>query len=79
MENSTLTSEALKALADRGKFVLVDPEVLEDKAKADLLAKSLSALQIFRVLVECVVRKASSYPLTVRAPPLTREPRAPLV
>ena len=67
-KDRTLTSDALKAIADRGVFVVVDPEVLSDKAKADLLAKGLSALQIFRVLVERVVRKASCYPLTVCHP-----------
>ena len=60
-----MTSEALKALADDQKFILVDDEVIKDKAKADVLAKSLSVLQVARLFVECIARKGASYPLTL--------------
>ena len=61
----TLTSEAIKKCAERGKFFEIDESEITDKSKADVLAKGLVSLQVTWMLVQCIARKIAGYPLTV--------------
>jgi hypothetical protein len=58
--NRTLTREGIKELAENGVFLRVDPKQIEDKSKADILAKFLVCFQVFWMLVE-VCRTIISY------------------
>jgi hypothetical protein len=55
-----LAANSLKLLAENGVFLRVDPEQIEDKSKADILAKFLVCFQVFWMLVE-VYRTIISY------------------
>ncbi|KAI5812376.1 hypothetical protein BZA77DRAFT_253280 [Pyronema omphalodes] len=61
----TLTPEDMVELAVNDVFIRVDPKQIEDKSKADILAKFLVCFQVFWMLVETSARKLSGYPLAL--------------
>jgi hypothetical protein len=48
----TLGPDAVKALAKEGHFLQVQTRTVQDKSKADILAKGLVCFQVFWMLVE---------------------------
>jgi hypothetical protein len=58
--NRILWRKYIKELAENGVFLRVDPKQIEDKSKADILAKFLVCFQVFWMLVE-VCRTIISY------------------
>ena len=61
----SLTPGALKALAYTGRFLWIDDSEVQDRSKADGLAKLLICTQVTWLSVECLARKASNLPLTI--------------
>ena len=64
-DQATLTTIAIRVLAREGKFLEINPQSINDKSKADFLAKGLVCLQISWVFLQCVARKAAGYPITL--------------
>ncbi|KAL9036528.1 MAG: hypothetical protein Q9214_006094, partial [Letrouitia sp. 1 TL-2023] len=60
----TLTVPGIVHLAQKGVIFEVSDAEIKDKSKADLLAKGLVVLQITWMILQCITRKASGYPLT---------------
>lgn len=60
----TLTAPGILHLAKKGVIFEVSDAEIKDKSKADLLAKGLVVLQITWMILQCITRKASGYPLT---------------
>ncbi|KAL9608910.1 MAG: hypothetical protein Q9167_006279 [Letrouitia subvulpina] len=60
----TLTVPGILHLAQKGVVFEVSDAEIKDKSKADLLAKGLVVIQITWMILQCITRKASGYPLT---------------
>ncbi|TAQ90572.1 hypothetical protein B7494_g1095 [Chlorociboria aeruginascens] len=65
MKTVTLTPRGLLFLAKSGHFCHVRRTDIQDKSKADVLAKSLACLQILWVIVQALERKIADYPITL--------------
>jgi hypothetical protein len=52
-------------LAERGHFLEVDERAVQDKSKADLLAKMLLCVQVTWIVIQCIGRKAAGYPISL--------------
>lgn len=65
MRYLTLTPEGVLKLARRGHFLRVYEWSIKDKSKADVLAKGLVCVQVFWLVVQCIARKASGYPISL--------------
>lgn len=52
-------------LAKHGHFVDISDDVIRDKSKADMLAKSLVCIQVSWMLVQTIARKVAGYPITL--------------
>jgi hypothetical protein len=61
----TITPQGMLFLASRGHFVQTDIDVINDKSKANLLAKGLAALQILWLLGQVIERKVAKLPVTL--------------
>ncbi|KAJ9615135.1 hypothetical protein H2200_001209 [Cladophialophora chaetospira] len=61
----SLTPGAIKALAYTGRFLPVDDKDVQDRSKADGLAKLLICVQVTWLSLECIARKVSHLPLTI--------------
>ena len=61
----TLTPTGILALADRGHFLAVSSDMINDKSKADLLAKGLIMCQVTWLVVQCIARASVDLPLTL--------------
>ncbi|KAA8895953.1 hypothetical protein FN846DRAFT_967233 [Sphaerosporella brunnea] len=61
----TLSPEDVKDMAREGHFLWVETSTLQDKSKANILAKGLVCFQVFWMLVDGVARKVSGYPLAI--------------
>jgi hypothetical protein len=61
----TLTPAGIRVFAMRGYFFSIDERTIDDKSKADVLAKGLVCCQVLSMLVQCLARKAAGYPLTI--------------
>ncbi len=61
----TLTPNGILHLARRGRFLRVKDDTIDDKSKADLLAKGLVCSQVTWLLVQCVARALAHYPLSL--------------
>jgi hypothetical protein len=59
-----ITRDGILSLAAEGHFSSTDDSQISDRSKADILAEGLVCLQVTWMLVQCVARKAASYPLT---------------
>ena len=60
-----LTPEGVIHLADRGYFLHVSDADIEDKSKADTLAKALVLSQIIWTVLQCLSRKIVGLPLCI--------------
>jgi hypothetical protein len=61
----TLTPKGVKLLAERGYFLDMDKSQIEDRSKANILAKSLVCAQVTWMALQCITRKAAGFPLTI--------------
>lgn len=62
---ATLTSYGVIELAKQRHFFDIPPETLLDKSKASISGKTLVCIQILWMVVQCIARKATGYPLTL--------------
>lgn len=61
----TITPIGVLELSRRGHFLNVSRDSINDKSKANLLAKGLVFLQVSWMVVQCIARKASGYPISM--------------
>ena len=61
---ATLTPAGVLSLAEEGHFIDISDQDIQDKSKADILAKSLVILQVSWICLQCVSRKVAGLPLT---------------
>lgn len=61
----TLTPVGIRAFAMRGYFFSINERTIDDKSKADVLAKGLVCSQVLWMLLQCLARKTAGYPLTI--------------
>jgi hypothetical protein len=61
----TLSPEVMLDLAKQGHFFAMSERAIKDKSKADVLAKGLVCFQVTWLLVQCIARKASGYPISL--------------
>ena len=61
----TITPLGVIALARKGHFLSISNDSIEDKSKADLFAKGMVLFQVLWMVVQCIARVASGYPLAV--------------
>ncbi|CCX30874.1 Similar to hypothetical protein NECHADRAFT_86425 [Nectria haematococca mpVI 77-13-4]; acc. no. XP_003043130 [Pyronema omphalodes CBS 100304] len=54
---TTLIPDKIESLAERGIFVHAERKAIEDKSKADLLAKFLVCFQVLWMVIETVTRE----------------------
>jgi hypothetical protein len=64
-KRATLTTAGLLFLARRGKFCRVNRSHIQDKSKADILAKGLVCIQVLWVAGQVIERKLAGYPMTL--------------
>jgi len=51
------TASGVFALAERSHILRTSKDLIEDKSKADFLAKDLSLLQVSWMIIQCIARK----------------------
>ncbi|KAL2069398.1 hypothetical protein VTL71DRAFT_14077 [Oculimacula yallundae] len=61
----TCTTDGVLFLAKYGHFCKVSRDDIEDKSKADVLAKSLVCVQVLWVIGQAIERKAAGYPISL--------------
>ncbi|KAH6696687.1 hypothetical protein BKA61DRAFT_741607 [Leptodontidium sp. MPI-SDFR-AT-0119] len=61
----TFTTNGILYLAKHGHFCKISRGDIDDKSKADLLAKSLVCVQVLWVIGQAIERKAAGYPITL--------------
>jgi hypothetical protein len=61
----SLAPQGLLWLAKKGHLFPISDESIRDKSKANFLAKGLVCFQVTWLLLQCIAREASGYPLTV--------------
>jgi hypothetical protein len=61
----TLRPLGIVHLAERGHFIEMPEKAIQDKSKADLLAKTLVCLQVMWMIVQCIGRKAQGLPISL--------------
>jgi hypothetical protein len=61
----TASPSAVAAFAQDGLWWDVDPATIQDKSKADNLAKILVVLQLSWMCIQCIARSASGLPMTL--------------
>ena len=64
-KRTTITPRGIVLLARRGKFCQVNRSHIQDKSKADLLAKGLVCVQVLWVAGQAIERKLAGYPMTL--------------
>jgi hypothetical protein len=64
-KRATITPEGVLFLARRGKFCRVNRSHVQDKGKADMLAKGLVCIQVLWVAGQAVERKIAAYPIAL--------------
>jgi hypothetical protein len=64
-KRTTITPHGIIFLAQRGRFCQVNRSHIQDKSKADLLAKGLVCVQVLWVAGQAVERKLAGYPMTL--------------
>lgn len=61
----TLTPSAILKLARNDHFIDIPNHAIQDKSKADVLAKGLVCFQVTWLMVQCIARSAYGYPLSL--------------
>jgi len=65
ISHATVNVKGVELLAKLGHFLEMPKHQIEDRSKANILAKSLVCIQVTWMLVQCITRKAAGYPLTL--------------
>ncbi|KAI4200982.1 MAG: hypothetical protein LQ350_003551 [Teloschistes chrysophthalmus] len=65
LKTVVLTPSGVEHLAEKGFFFDVSDEDIQDKSKANFLAKGLVLLQIAWTILQCLSRKAAGLPLSI--------------
>lgn len=65
LSRATITTNGVLFLADHGYFIPIPKESIQDKSKADVLAKGLVIVQVLWVVGQTIERKAAGYPITL--------------
>jgi hypothetical protein len=65
LERVTITPQGMLLLASRGHFVCPDTDAINDKSKANLLAKGLAVLQVLWLVGQVIERKVAKLPITL--------------
>jgi hypothetical protein len=65
LERVTITPQGMLLLASQGYFVRPDIDGINDKSKANLLAKGLAVLQVLWLVGQIIERKISGLPVTL--------------
>jgi hypothetical protein len=65
LERVTITPQGMLLLASRGHFVCPDIDAINDKSKANLLAKGLAVLQVLWLVGQVIERKVAKLPVTL--------------
>lgn len=65
LERVTLATDGIKFLAKNGYFCQLDPGDIEDKSKADYLAKGLVCVQVVWIIGQAIERKIANLPITL--------------
>ncbi|KIW67782.1 hypothetical protein PV04_07011 [Phialophora macrospora] len=65
MSTAALSPPAIVALAEHGVVCDIEHSTIQDKSKANSLAKGLVVLQVSWMVVQCIGRKTSGLPLTL--------------
>ncbi|KAI4129987.1 MAG: hypothetical protein LQ341_006513, partial [Variospora aurantia] len=61
----TITPKGVAFLAKHGHFVKIPDSTIQDKSKADILAKVLVCVQVSWMLVQTISRRIVGYPITL--------------
>lgn len=61
----TLSSNAILFLAKQGHILRISEASIQDKSKADFLAKGLVCFQVWWVAGQTIERKVAGYPITL--------------
>ena len=61
---ATLIPASVLSLAEEGHFIDISDQDIQDKSKADILAKSLVILQVTWICLQCISQKVAGFPLT---------------
>jgi hypothetical protein len=64
-ERVTITTDGILFLARHGFFCRIRKDDIQDKSKADILAKGLVCVQVLWVAGEAIERKIAGYPITL--------------
>lgn len=65
LSRATITMKGILFLAQHGHFLMITKESIQDKSKADILAKGLVCVQVLWVVGQAIERKAAGYPTTL--------------
>jgi hypothetical protein len=65
LQRVTFTTEGILFLAKHGRFLDTSRSNIQDKSKADTLAKSLVCFQVMWVVGQAIERKVAGYPITL--------------
>ena len=65
LSRATITRNGDLFLANHGHFLEIPKESIQDKSKADVLAKGLVIVQVLWVVGQTIERKAAGYPITI--------------
>lgn len=61
----TITPQGLSWLAQRGHVIELPNRAIQDKSKADILAKLLVCVQVVWLIITCIGRKANGFPIAL--------------
>jgi hypothetical protein len=61
----TITPDGVRLMAYLGHFPEVSDKSIQDKSKADYLAKSLVCIQVLWTVAQIIDRKITGYPITI--------------
>lgn len=65
LDKVTLTPDGILYLARHGHFVKISRPEIQDKSKADTLAKALVCVQVLWVVGQAIERKVTGFPITL--------------
>lgn len=65
LELVTILPQGVLWLAERGHFIDLSKKDIQDKSKADALAKSLVCIQVTWLVIQCIGRKAKGLPIAL--------------
>ncbi|KAJ2989973.1 hypothetical protein NUW58_g3190 [Xylaria curta] len=61
----TITPDGLVLLAQRGHFITLDKRTIQDRSKADVLAKTLVCVQVAWLIIQSIGRAANGLPIAL--------------